>query len=128
MGVFDAFQLPYSALARQHDPVIDAAAAVGAGVIIRGGVARGQPGDGRGKAEVWERWAAAGLDDLLDGDTPTQFVLRYTLSLSSMSTTIVGTADVEDLRANLAAVARGPLTADVVEEATRRVSGIPDAS
>ena len=53
MGVFDAFQVPYSLLDRSHEDAIASAADAGAGVIIRGGVARGQPGDGRGKAEVW---------------------------------------------------------------------------
>jgi aryl-alcohol dehydrogenase-like predicted oxidoreductase len=43
MGVFDAFQVPYSALQRDHEEVISKAAAAGAGIIIRGGVARGRP-------------------------------------------------------------------------------------
>ena len=122
MGVFDAFQVPYSLLDRSHEGIITTAADAGAGIIIRGGVARGEPGAGRGRTEVWERWAAAGLDDLLDGDTRTEFVLRYTLSLPAMTTTIVGTADIEHLRSNAAAAGRGPLPPDVVAEATRRVS------
>jgi aryl-alcohol dehydrogenase-like predicted oxidoreductase len=47
MGVFDAFQIPYSALQREHEEVISRAAAAGAGIIIRGGVARGAPTDWR---------------------------------------------------------------------------------
>jgi aryl-alcohol dehydrogenase-like predicted oxidoreductase len=42
-GVFDAFQIPYSALEREHEEAITAAARGGAGTIIRGGVARGAP-------------------------------------------------------------------------------------
>src|SRR5438128_3879509 len=45
MGVFDAFQIPYSALQREHEEVIARASAAGAGIIIRGGVARGAPTD-----------------------------------------------------------------------------------
>ncbi len=41
MGVFDVFQIPYSALQREHEEVIVRVAAAGAGIIIRGGVARG---------------------------------------------------------------------------------------
>ena len=41
MGVFDAFQIPYSAVERQHEEAITAAAEAGSGTIIRGGVARG---------------------------------------------------------------------------------------
>ena len=42
-GVFDSFQIPYSALERQHEDLIQAASDSGAGVIVRGGVARGEP-------------------------------------------------------------------------------------
>jgi aryl-alcohol dehydrogenase-like predicted oxidoreductase len=44
-GVFDAFQIPYSALQREHEDVIAKAATAGTGTIIRGGVARGTPDD-----------------------------------------------------------------------------------
>lgn len=121
MGVFDAFQVPYSLLDRGHEDVITAAAQAGAGIIVRGGVARGEPGDGRGKPDVWQRWTAAALDDLLDGETRTQFVLRYTLALPALTTTIVGTSSLDHLQANLDAAGRGPLPADVFAEATRRV-------
>src|SRR5688572_23640492 len=43
MGVFDAFQIPYSAVEREHEQAIAVAAEAGAGTIIRGGVARGIP-------------------------------------------------------------------------------------
>ena len=38
-GVFDAFQIPYSALERRHEDWISRATEAGAGIIIRGGVA-----------------------------------------------------------------------------------------
>jgi aryl-alcohol dehydrogenase-like predicted oxidoreductase len=41
MGVFDVFQIPYSVLQPEHDELITRAADAGAGVLIRGGVARG---------------------------------------------------------------------------------------
>ena len=41
MGVFEVFQIPYSALQREHEELITAAAAAGAGTLIRGGAARG---------------------------------------------------------------------------------------
>src|SRR5947208_10271605 len=50
MGVFDAFQIPYSALQREHEEVIARAAAAGAGIIIRGGAARGTPADWEGRS------------------------------------------------------------------------------
>ena len=49
MGVFDAFQIPYSALQRDHEDVITRASDAGMGIIIRGGVARGAPDDWEGR-------------------------------------------------------------------------------
>ncbi len=49
-GVFDVFQIPYSGLERQHENVITHAAQAGAGIIDRGGVARGEPGVGPGQS------------------------------------------------------------------------------
>ena len=41
MRVFDAFQIPYSALNREHEEWITNAHVAGAGTIIRGGVSKG---------------------------------------------------------------------------------------
>jgi aryl-alcohol dehydrogenase-like predicted oxidoreductase len=137
MGVFDAFQIPYSALEREHEQVISDAAAAGAGTIIRGGVARGAPDkpmpDLSQLPEPWrermqqmttervDRWERADLDDLLDGATRTEFMLRFTLTHPEMNTTIVGTANPDHLAANLESAAKGPLAPDVYEEAKRRL-------
>ena len=43
MGVFDAFQIPYSAVEREHEDAMAQACAAGAGVIVRGGVAKATP-------------------------------------------------------------------------------------
>src|SRR5215469_17395037 len=73
MGVFDAFQIPYSALQREHEEVISRAATAGAGIIIRGGVARGAPSDWQRRyymlpgTAMRERWDQARLDELLNG-------------------------------------------------------------
>ena len=50
MGAFDAFQIPYSALQREHEDIITRASSAGAGIIIRGGVARGAPDDWQGRS------------------------------------------------------------------------------
>ena len=52
-GVFDAFQIPYSALEREHEDWITKSAEAGVGIIIRGGVARGEPGEGTGREDRW---------------------------------------------------------------------------
>src|SRR5215210_4076412 len=59
-GVFDVFQIPYSALERQHEQAITSAGQSGAGTIIRGGVARGEPGVGLGGKDRWAVFEQAG--------------------------------------------------------------------
>jgi len=51
-----------------------------------------------------------------------EFTLRFTLSHSDLDTTIVGTRDVGHLRANLDAAVKGPLPADLLAEAKRRLA------
>jgi aryl-alcohol dehydrogenase-like predicted oxidoreductase len=130
MGVFDAFQIPYSAIQREHEDLITQVAAAGAGTVIRGGVARGAVSpegarttpSGMQKGAAQSVWEAAQLDDLLDGASSTEFVLRYTLSHPDLHTTIVGTANPDHLRANVEAAQKGALPNDVYEEATRRLT------
>lgn len=125
MGVFDEFQIPYSALEREHEDAIAAASAAGAGIVIRGGVARGAPTDwvrARENLPVRDRWEGARLDDLLDGMSRQEFTLRFTLSNPDLDTTIVGTSSVDHLRQNIEAAGRGALPTGVYEEAKRRLA------
>jgi aryl-alcohol dehydrogenase-like predicted oxidoreductase len=125
LGVFDVVQMPYSALERDYSGAITAAAASGAGTVIRGGIARGGPGVGRGDASTWSSFSKARLDDLLEGATRSEFMLRYTIGHPDLSTTIVGTLNVEHLVQNLASAMKGPLPLDIYEEATRRLDSAP---
>jgi aryl-alcohol dehydrogenase-like predicted oxidoreductase len=134
MGVFDVFQIPYSGLQREHEDLITAAARGGAGTLIRGGAARGAPADdkdwsrgplGLAAGEGQRRWETADLTDLLDGMTNMEFTLRFTLSHPDLSSTIVGTSSLDHLNGNLAVAERGPLPADVYEEARRRLQADP---
>jgi aryl-alcohol dehydrogenase-like predicted oxidoreductase len=131
MGVFDAFQIPYSAVQREHEDLITAAADAGAGTLIRGGVARGGPAEdkdwrqgpiGLAEGQGRGRWETAGLDELLDGMSRLEFMLRFTLSHPDLSTTIVGTSSVGHLQGNLAIAEKGPLPADVYAEARQRLA------
>jgi len=54
-------------------------------------------------------------------------VLRFTLSHPGLSTTIVGTANPAHLASNIAVAEKGPLPADLYEEAKKRLP-LPDAS
>jgi aryl-alcohol dehydrogenase-like predicted oxidoreductase len=120
-GAFDVFQIPYSGLQREHEELITEAAANGAGIVIRGGVARGKLEEGAGTDSGWTVFGRAGLDDLLDGASPAAFLLRFTISHPDMATTIVGTRNLAHLAENVQTVQQGPLPIDVYEEAKRRL-------
>src|SRR3954451_1271619 len=128
MDCFDAFQIPYSALQRDHEDVIAQASEAGAGIIIRGGVARGAPEDWRGRRyymvdanTLQSRWDDAKLDDLLNGMSRVEWTLRFTLSDPHLDTTIVGTKNLNHLRGNIETAMKGALPEDVVSEAKRRL-------
>ncbi len=160
MGVFDVMQIPYSALERQHETWISKAAESGIGTVIRGGVAKGDPGapsllregsmEGRlqprlahashlasrpttpgansPRPDPWKTFEKAGLDDLLDeGETRTDFLLRFTLSHPDMHTTIVGTLNPNHLAQNIAAATKGPLSNKTYEEAKQRLKAAGEA-
>ena len=121
-NVFDVFQIPYSALERQHEDAITQAGLAGAGTIIRGGVARGEPGVGLGGNDRWAMFEKAGLDELRSPDeSRTAFLLRFTLSHPDMDTTIAGTLIPEHLAENVRIAEQGPLPSDVYAEAKRRL-------
>ncbi len=126
MGVFDVFQIPYSAVQREHEDLITAAAAAGAGTLIRGGAARGGPAQdknwrqgplGLDAGEGQRRWESSGVEELLGDMTRVEFVLRFTLSHPALSSAIVGTSNISHLRGNLAIAAKGPLPAGLYEKA-----------
>lgn len=128
-GVFDVYQIPYSALERQHENVITQAARSGAGIIDRGGVARGEPGVGLGSGDRWQKFEAAKLDELREeGESRTAFLLRFLLSHPDIHTTIVGTLIPEHLQENIAFAERGPLAPDVYAEAKRRLDSVGEKS
>lgn len=124
MGVFDVFQIPYSAVEREHESMISAASQAGAGIVIRGGAAKGAPSGGRQAGTQWERWQQVELDDLLGGMTSMAFTLRFTFSHPDMNTNIVGTINPAHLQDNIDALLQGPLPPDVYTEAKRRLDAV----
>lgn len=122
---FDAFQIPYSALMRKHENWISASSKVGAGTIIRFGVAQGEPKKGSGNEEVWGKFDQAKLDELRDaGESRTAFMLRFTLSHPQIDTIIVGTQNLVHLGENVNAALCGPLPPNVYSEAKKRLDEV----
>lgn len=126
-GLFDTFQIPYSALERDHENWISRVSEAGFGTIIRGGVARGEIGVGLGSKDNWKKFEEARLDELREPDeSRTAFVLRFTLAHPHVNTTIVGTLYPEHLRENISTVRRGPLPEDIYKEAKRRLKQVDE--
>lgn len=128
MGVFETFQIPYSALEPDHDEILQQIAAQGAGVIIRGGVAKGSPvadsGNSRSFARTRPKWDKAQLGALAPGMDPMELILRFTLSHPAAQTVIVGTQNLEHITANVEAAAKGPLEPGLVEEIRSRTANL----
>jgi aryl-alcohol dehydrogenase-like predicted oxidoreductase len=122
LDVFDTFQIPYSCLAPQHQELIAQAAARGAGIILRGGIAHGGPDAKFARPALNDLWSRAGLDELLPANmSRAELILRYTLAHPHCHTTIVGTCNAEHLAENLAAAARGPLPVELCRAIAARV-------
>jgi aryl-alcohol dehydrogenase-like predicted oxidoreductase len=126
-GVFDVFQIPYSAVEREHEAAIGAASQAGAGIVVRGGAAKGAPSEGKQRGLQWERWRQAQLDDLLAGMSAMEFILRFTFTNPDLDTTIVGTVSPAHLQANIDALDKGPLPPDLYAEAKRRLAAAGSA-
>jgi aryl-alcohol dehydrogenase-like predicted oxidoreductase len=129
-GVFDTFQIPYSALERQHEDWIAKSAEAGTGIIVRGGVAQGEPGGDapERRSEKWRKFEGAGLDELREeGESRTTLILRYTLAHPNADTNIVGTSRVGHLAENVAGISKGPLSADTYAEMKRRLDSVGES-
>ncbi len=119
---FATYQIPYSALQREHELVIREVAAAGAGVIIRGGVAKGE--HSARMANRWKLWETCNLDEFVaEGESRSGFLLRLTITHPGMHTTIVGTSNPRHLAENLAAAERGTVREDTYAEIQRRLTG-----
>ena len=123
---FDTFQMPWSALQPEHNKLIAKATGFGAGTIIRGALAQGEPGISyRGVRDRWYPWHWANLDEFrTSGESRTAFMLRFALANRAVDTAIVGTLNPQHLAENLKAAEQGPLSRDVYLQAKRRLKEV----
>lgn len=132
MGAFDVFQIPYSVVEPEHADAIHDASNAGAGVLVRGGAAKGVPSQESRPIErspgLWSVWERANLGAVLEGMSAMEFTIRYTLTHPGMTTNIVGTLNVEHLAQNVAATLKGPLPAETLAEVDRRVAEVLDSA
>jgi aryl-alcohol dehydrogenase-like predicted oxidoreductase len=121
-GVFDVIQVPYSALQREHEAVMSDIGKAGLGLVVRGGVARGE--SGRKFRQAWDALRAANLSSLIGDMSTMELMLRFTLSHPALSTAIVGTQSPLHVQSNVAAAAKGPLAPDVYKEVMQRLDAL----
>jgi aryl-alcohol dehydrogenase-like predicted oxidoreductase len=124
----DVVQVPYSALQRTNEEVIAALARAGKAVVARGVTGRGAPGKnwatrpiGTADGEVHRLWEAAALDDLLDGMSRIEFMIRFVLANEKIDVALVATTDVAHLASDIDYANKGPLDPTRVAEARRRL-------
>jgi aryl-alcohol dehydrogenase-like predicted oxidoreductase len=116
-GVFDTFQIVYSALEPEHEAAIVAASDAGAGTIVRGGSVKGVPHREQGRGGefpiVRDRWVRSSLAELIGDRDPVETMFRYALARPHAHTFINGTQNLDHLHANIRAAELGPLDASL---------------
>jgi aryl-alcohol dehydrogenase-like predicted oxidoreductase len=129
MGVFDVIMLPYSGIDREHEATISLVAQAGVGVVVRGSIGDGNPSARRRPKRLnWSVLSDGRFDDLFEGASKFEFMLRFVLSHPDVSTTIVGTLFPSELDSNVSAVRKGPLSAEIYSEAKRRFASMGSTS
>lgn len=118
LETFDVFQVPYSALQRTNENVIAQLKAAGKAIVARGVTGRGAPVKdwttrpiGTKDGEVRALWERAGLDDILDGMSRLEFMIRFVLSNPAIDVALTATTNAQHLEQNIAIANKGPLDA-----------------
>ena len=126
---FSVVQVPYSPLQRVNEDAIAALRKAGKAVVCRGTTGRGAPGKdwatrpiGTEEGEARTIWERARIDELLDGMSRIEFMIRFVLSNDNVDTAIVATTNESHLTANIGYANKGPLPAAVMQEARRRLA------
>lgn len=126
---FSVVQVPYSPLQRHNEDAIAALRKSGKAVVCRGVTGRGAPAKnwstrpiGTANGEARDIWEKAKLDELLDGMSPIEFMIRYVLSNDNVDVAIVATTNEAHLTTNIGYANRGPLPAMHLEDAKRRLA------
>jgi len=131
---FSVVQVPYSPLQRNNEEAIAQLRKSGKAVICRGVTGRGAPAKnwatrpiGTADGEARDIWEKAKLDELLDGMSRIEFMIRYVLSNDDVDVAIVATTDASHLAANIGYAGKGPLDSKRLEEAKRRLTAAGSA-
>jgi aryl-alcohol dehydrogenase-like predicted oxidoreductase len=125
---FDLIQVPYSALQRTNEDVISALKQSGKAIVARGVTGRGAPAKGwatrpigTANGEVQALWDRAGLDDIIGSMSRLEFMIRFVLSNKDIDIALVATTNESHLIDDIAIAGKGPLDADLLTEAKKRL-------
>lgn len=128
VAAFSIVQVPYSALQRTNEDAIAALNKAGKAVVCRGVTGRGAPAKGwatrpigTADGEVKTLWENAKLDELLNGMSRIEFMIRFVLSNPNVDVALVATTDEAHLAADIAYAAKGPLDAATYKTACERI-------
>jgi aryl-alcohol dehydrogenase-like predicted oxidoreductase len=131
---FSVFQLPYSAVQRQHANIAADVAGRGRAVVARGVVGRGFAAKGQSArpigmaaGEAQTVWETAGLDDLRGPMSRIEFMIRFALASGLVHVCLVGTTDRAHLLDDVKAAAKGPLDPAVHAQARDRLAAAGSA-
>ncbi len=125
---FTVVQVPYSALQRTNEDMLAALRNAGKAVVVRGVTGRGAPAKGWATrpigtkdGEVRDLWQRARLDELLDGMSPIEFMIRFALTNDNVDVALVATTNESHLMADIEIAAKGPLSPALYNAACARL-------
>jgi aryl-alcohol dehydrogenase-like predicted oxidoreductase len=113
----ESVQLVYGCMTRLSENVIQKAHDdYNTGIVARGAIKSYFP-------IYAERFDVARLGELLEKDeTKNDFFIRYVITHPAVTSTVVGTRNINHLMSNIRAVEKGPLSQEIYEEAKRRLN------
>jgi aryl-alcohol dehydrogenase-like predicted oxidoreductase len=115
---FDTIQLVYGALTRKCEIAIQKGAEKGFGMLARGVLKHYT-------SEYEDLYNSSKLNELFEeGETKSDFLLRYALSHPGLTAVVAGTGDVTHLAANVKAAEKGSLSSEIYAEAKKRLDAV----
>lgn len=122
LDFMSVFQLPYSAIQRQHEDIADQLSDRGKAVVARGVVGRGSVAKrwsaipiGMADGQAQSVWESANIDEILGGMgmSRIEFMIRFALTNEALDLCLTGTTNISHLEENVLAAEKGPLDPEI---------------
>lgn len=129
MDLLDVFQMPYSALQRQHEDVASRISMTGRAVVARGVTARGSVAKawssvpiGMSEGQAQSVWEKAGIDEIISPMSRIEFMIRFVVTNPAVDVLLTGTTNVSHLEENVTSAEKGSLDQDLYEAVLARLT------